>query len=258
MNSHSRFSKVRGIVTGAAQGIGLRVAQRLLEEGAQVMVNDYHQSALDQAQQELAPYANQILLSNQDASNSDAVAKMVDDVVDQFGGLDFVVANAGLTLFGEFLSYSPERFKQVMDLNLGGSFFLAQAAANQMIRQETPGRIVLLSSVTAHVAHTGLEAYGMSKAALEMLAVYLSKELGPHGITTNCVAPGATLTPRTTSEPDYEAGWIEVTPTKRAASTDDIASALLFLLSEEARHINGQTLVVDGGWTNTGPLPQNI
>lgn len=254
----SRFEGFRGIVTGAAQGIGFTVVQRLLESGAQVLLNDFDQAALEKASRDLDKYSDRLILNHQNASDQEQVKQMVTEVVTSWGGLDFAVANAGLTHFGDFLNYPQDSLKKVLDLNIGGSFFLAQAAANQIIQQQTKGRIILLSSVTAHVAHTGLEAYGMSKAALEMLAKYLSKELGPKGITTNCIAPGATLTPRTTSQPGYEKGWKEVTPTRNAATTDDIATALLFLLSDEARHINGQTLVVDGGWTNTGPLPQNI
>lgn len=115
--------------------------------------------------------------------------------------------------------------------------------------------MLFMSSVTGHQAHKNLAAYGMSKAALEMLAKHLVLELAPHRINVNTVAPGATLTERTASDETYAATWANITPMGRPASPDDIAAAALFLLSEEARHVTGQTLVVDGGWSTVSPSP---
>jgi len=117
------------------------------------------------------------------------------------------------------------------------------------------GRILLLSSVTGHRALRQLSAYGMTKAALEMMARALVVELSPFGIAINAVAPGATLTPRTMADPDWEAGWARAIPLGRPASVADVAAAALFLLSPEAAHITGQTLMVDGGWTSLGAAP---
>jgi len=143
----------------------------------------------------------------------------------------------------------------VLRLNLAGSFFLAQAAAVQMKTQGEGGSILFTSSVTGHQAHKGLVAYGMSKAALEMLAKGLVIELSPHRITVNAVAPGATMTERTAEDSGYEKTWSKLTPMGRPASPEDIARAVVFLVSPEARHITGQTLVVDGGWTAISPGP---
>ena len=112
-----------------------------------------------------------------------------------------------------------------------------------------------MSSVTGHQAHKNLAAYGMSKAALEMLAKTLVVELSPYGITVNAVAPGATITERTLSDPSYEKTWSGITPTGRPATTSDIANAALFLVSPSAGHITGQSLIVDGGWTSVSPSP---
>jgi NAD(P)-dependent dehydrogenase (short-subunit alcohol dehydrogenase family) len=169
--------------------------------------------------------------------------------------LDIAVANAGLTVFGDFLTYEPAMLDRVMQLNLAGSFFLAQAASLQMKAQGEGGNILFMSSVTGHQAHRGLVAYGMSKAALEMLAKGLVIELSPYGINVNAVAPGATMTERTGEDVRYETTWSELTPMGRPATPDDIAKAVLFLVSPEARHITGQTLVVDGGWTAISPGP---
>ena len=162
---------------------------------------------------------------------------------------------AGITLFGDFLTYPPESFARVMQVNLAGSFFLAQAAAIEMKKQGFGGSILFMSSVTGHQAHKNLAAYGMTKAALEMLAKNLVIELSPYQITVNAIAPGATLTERTMEDPNYKTMWDSLTPLGRPASVSDITDAALFLVSEKAKHITGQSLVIDGGWTSISPQP---
>jgi NAD(P)-dependent dehydrogenase (short-subunit alcohol dehydrogenase family) len=112
-----------------------------------------------------------------------------------------------------------------------------------------------MSSVTGHQAHKNLAAYGMTKAGLEMLAKSLVLELSPLNITINTVAPGATLTERTLQDEGYESIWSRITPMGRPGTVEDVSNAVLFLVSPAARHITGQTLVVDGGWTATSPSP---
>jgi glucose 1-dehydrogenase len=180
---------------------------------------------------------------------------MVDTAVSEFGKLDIVIANAGITLFGDFFTYTPEAFFRVMQVNLGGSFFLAQAAANQMKTQAWGGSILFMSSVTGHQAHKDLAAYGMSKAALEMLAKNLVIELSQYKINVNAIAPGATLTARTQEDKEYQKTWSRITPMGRPAYPNDIADAALFLVSSHAKHITGQSLVIDGGWTAISPSP---
>jgi 3-oxoacyl-[acyl-carrier protein] reductase len=179
----------------------------------------------------------------------------VDTAVSKFGRLDIAIANAGITLYGDFFDYKPATFFEVMKVNLGGSFFLAQAAANQMKKQGTGGSILFTSSVTGHQAHKNLAAYGMSKAALEMLAKNLVIELSEYKINVNSIAPGATLTDRTLREPGFENTWSRITPMGKAANVEDIANAALFLISDGAKHITGQTLIIDGGWTSVSPSP---
>ena len=190
-----------------------------------------------------------------DSSDVLFIQKMVDTAVEKFGSLDVVIANAGITLFGDFFTYSPESFYRVMQVNLGGTFFLAQAAAIQMKKQAEGGSLLFTSSVTGHQAHKDLAAYGMSKAALEMLAKNLVIELSQYKINVNTIAPGATLTERTLSDPEYFATWSRITPIGRPADVSDIANAALFLVSNKAKHITGQSLIVDGGWTSISPSP---
>jgi len=251
----SSFKGKVAIVTGAGQGIGLEICRQLVTQGASVVLNDIEKSLAEEAARSIQKQHGNCIPFPGDASNISFIQQMVDVAVSEFGKLDIVVANAGITLFGDFFSYKPEDFNQVMKVNLSGSFFLAQCAAQQMKDQQSGGSILFMSSVTGHQAHKNLAAYGMSKAALEMLAKTLVLELSPYRITVNAIAPGATMTERTTHDPDYEKTWSRITPIGKPASTKDIANAALFLISPKANHITGQALVIDGGWTSVSPSP---
>jgi 3-oxoacyl-[acyl-carrier protein] reductase len=183
---------------------------------------------------------------------------MTETAIKEYDKLDIVVANSGITLFGDFLTYPADSFYAVLKVNMAGTFFLAQAAANQMIKQKSGGSLLFMSSVTGHQAHKDLAAYGMTKAALEMLAKNLVIELSPYKINVNTIAPGATLTERTKNDTDYEKIWSTITPLGRPAATKDIADAALFLVSEKAKHITGQSIIIDGGWTSISPPPYDM
>jgi NAD(P)-dependent dehydrogenase (short-subunit alcohol dehydrogenase family) len=248
------FSNEVAVITGAGQGIGFEIAKHLCMNGACVLVNDIDATLAKNAAAKIAAYGNCIALAG-DAGDVSFIQKMVNETVRHFDKVTIAVANAGITLFGDFFDYKPEALQSVMNLNIAGSFLLTQAAAKQMRQQKSGGSILLMSSVTGHQAHKNLAAYGITKAALEMLAKTLVVELSPHNISINAIAPGATITERTSEDENYINTWSRITPMGRPATVGDIANAALFMVAPASRHITGQSLVIDGGWTSVSPSP---
>ncbi|HTF17214.1 MAG TPA: SDR family oxidoreductase, partial [Chryseolinea sp.] len=144
------FHNQVAIVTGAGQGIGLAICQSLASQGAAVVLNDVEQSLAEEATESILREGGRCVAYAGDASSVEFIREMVAEAVRQFGKVDIAIANAGITLYGEFLDYRKEDLMKVLDLNVGGSFFLAQAAALQMKEQKSGGRILFMSSVTGH------------------------------------------------------------------------------------------------------------
>jgi 3-oxoacyl-[acyl-carrier protein] reductase len=262
--NYQPFIGKTAIITGGATGIGFAIAKHLQNEGANVVVNDVDTQAAglavdkinencDYCDARAYPFVG-------DAGDPEFIRKMVDFAANiKDSKLDMVVANAGLTEFGNFFEFSPESFQKVVDLNLRGTFFLAQMASKVMKEQGGGGNIVLIGSNVGARAYENLAAYGMSKAGISMLAKQLVLPLGPLDISINCVSPGATLTERTMKEePDYAGIWAKLNPNGRVGKPEDIAHTVGFMLSPQSRHITGQTLLVDGGWTAYGPTPFTV
>ena len=257
----STFSGKAVLITGAGTGIGYALCLAFASAGATVALNEIDPALCQRAAQQINgtlgvervyPYAC-------DVADVDAVRIMFQRFVDTTGRLDIVVANAGITNYGEFLTYTPEALDRLMGVNLRGSFFTAQTAARIMIDAHIPGRIILMSSVTGIQAHVNLSVYGITKAGIRMMAKTIALEVGKYGITANAICPGATLTERTLQDdPNFERNWASVTPNGRVGYVEDIVAAALYLASPEARHVTGQTLVVDGVWTLQSPLPPEL
>ena len=253
--SSKNFNNDVAIVTGAGQGIGFEICSQLALQGAAVILNDIDRSLTSSAVEKINKEGGNCIGLAGDAGETNFINKMVNVAVKKFSKLSIVIANAGITLYADFFDYTPDAFNKVMQLNLAGSFFLAQASAKQMKQQSTGGSILFMSSVVGHQAHKNLAAYAITKAGLEMLAKNLVVELSPYTINVNAIAPGATLTERTLGDKEYEKTWSRITPLGKPASTIDIANAALFLVSPNSRHITGQSLIIDGGWTSVSPSP---
>jgi glucose 1-dehydrogenase len=253
-----KFADKGVIVTGAGVGIGFEICREFASEGAIVGLNDIDgdlaSKSATKINEEVGRHA--VYGYGCDVADVAAIQSMFADFATKAGRLDVAVANAGLTNFGEFLTYTPEAFDRLTSVNLRGSYFTAQTAARIMIEKKISGRILLMSSVTGGQAFINLGAYGVTKAGIRHMAKVLALELGTYDITVNAISPGLIITERTVQDdPHAEANWSAVTPTGRPGHVEDIAAAALFLASPEAKHITGQTLEIDGGWTTISPIP---
>lgn len=257
--NYPEIDKKVAIITGGAEGIGLSIAELLLAQGARIVLNDVNDKLLEEQVDQLdKKYNGNIVAFSGNAGELETIDGMIELAQRAYGTVDFAIANAGITLFGDFEKFKPESFDQVLEVNLKGPFFLAQRMARLFKEEKKGGRIVLMSSNVGILAYPNLTAYSMTKAALGMMARSLVLELAPYGITINAIAPGATLTERTKrQEPGYEALWNEIVPRKKVAKPEEIAKSCSFLLSDGAAHINGETIIVDGGWSAVGRYPRS-
>ncbi|HET7515111.1 MAG TPA: SDR family oxidoreductase [Gaiella sp.] len=245
------------LVTGASHEIGAAMAEELAARGAAVAIAHHGATELAEA------VVGRILAAGGRATAVDGDLSRVGDnrlVVDravaELGRLDIFVANAGLTRWAPFLDVDEETWDAVVDLNLKGSYFGAQAAARRMVAQGEGGRIVFSSSVTGTLAIANASAYAVTKAGLQHMARVLALELGVHGITVNALAIGATVNERNLADdPEYARHWGDVLPSGRAGTPNDVAAAVGFLVSAEAAQVTGHTLTVDGGWSGIGRTP---
>ncbi|MGA6098183.1 SDR family NAD(P)-dependent oxidoreductase [Stutzerimonas marianensis] len=239
------------LVTGGSQGIGRGIALRLAEEGADLVINSRHEN--DQARETLAQIRDlgrRACFIPADVGVVADCRRLVERAIEQMGRLDILVNNAGVQTHASFLDASEEDYDQVLDINLRGPFFLAQAFARHVRDRGHRGRIINNSSVHEELPHPNFTAYCASKGGMKMLMRNIAIELAPLGITVNNIAPGAIETPINRdlmNQPEKLDTLLQNIPANRLGQPRDVAGAVAFLASDDADYITGATLVVDGG-----------
>jgi NAD(P)-dependent dehydrogenase (short-subunit alcohol dehydrogenase family) len=256
---------MRVLVTGAASGIGRATCLRLARDASargdtgQIAAVDIVPSpALDSLLGELQELGADALPLYGDMGTADAPARVIEAAADRFGGLDGLVSNAGINRPGPLLTYAVEDWDRLFAVNTRATFLLAQAAHPTL--KASGGAIAIVGSMSGSNAHAGLGAYAPTKAAVIMLARVLAQEFGRDGIRVNSVSPGMVRTGMTAAvyaDDEIAAARDALVPLGRVAQPDDIADVIAFLLSPQARYVNGHDLVVDGGVSGNhlGRLP---
>ncbi|WP_380231120.1 SDR family oxidoreductase [Kitasatospora paranensis] len=250
----------KALVTGANSGIGRATAVALGRAGADVVVNYvFGPEAAEEVVEEIRSFGVRAYAHQADVAQEDQVVAMVARMVEEFGTIDVMVANAGLQRDAAIADMTVEQWHKVLDVNLTGQFLCAREAAKEFLRRgvvpevsRSAGKIICMSSVHQIIPWAGHVNYAASKGGVLMLMQTLAQELAPKGIRVNAVAPGAIRTPINTSAwntPEAEAALLTLIPYRRVGDPEDIADAVTLLASDLMDYVVGTTLYVDGGMT---------
>lgn len=236
------------LVTGASKGIGRKIAEVFAQQGANVAFTYLSSVEKGEAlEKELQQYGTQVKGFRSDASDFQQADALITDIVEEFGALDIVVNNAGITQDGLLMRMTEEQWDQVINVNLKSIFNVSKAASKVMMKKRS-GSIINVSSVVGIQGNAGQANYAASKAGIIGFSKSLAKELGSRNIRTNVVAPGFIRTEMTdVLDPKVVAGWEANIPLKRAGAPEDVANACLFLASDLSSYVTGQVLPVCGG-----------
>lgn len=236
------------LITGASKGIGRTIAEKFVEHGAQVAFTYLSSVEKGEAlEKELASGGVKVKGYRSDASKFDEAEKLIDAVVADFGTLDIVVNNAGITKDGLLMRMTEDNWDEVMDVNLKSVFNITKAASKIMMKNRS-GVFINMSSVVGVQGNAGQANYAASKAGIIGFSKSVAKELGSRNIRANVVAPGFIRTEMTeVLDPKVVEGWAQAIPLKRAGETDDVANVCVFLASDMSAYVSGQVLSVCGG-----------
>jgi 3-oxoacyl-[acyl-carrier protein] reductase len=238
------------LVTGGSRGIGRAIAVALGQRGAKVVVNyTSREDAAREAAAAVEEVGGKAAIAGFDVANPDAVTEAVKQIGKDHGGLDILVNNAGVAINGMVMRFSNEQWQRTLNVNLGGAFNCARAAASLLLRAKEKGRIINITSVVGESGNGGQAAYAASKAGLIGLTKALAKEFASRGMTVNAIAPGFIETDMT-AEHLPEAARAQLMgqiPLSRIGRADEVAHAVAFLAGPEAAYITGEVLRVNGG-----------
>ena len=237
------------IVTGAARGIGRATAERLIEEGAKILICDIDEAQLMRTAAELGG-EDRVLAQLVDVVNKGHVEQLVEKAVQHFGRLDIMVNNAGIAPVVDFLDVTEEMLSRVLDVNLKGAFYGTQAAGRQMIKQGDGGVIINMSSINSGLANPNVAPYAISKGGMNQITSTAAVAFAPHGIRVVGVGPGTIMTDMVAGAFMNSAGnhaILSRTPLGRYGQASEIAAVVAFLASDDASYITGETVYVDGG-----------
>ncbi|MBI3089774.1 MAG: SDR family oxidoreductase [Candidatus Tectomicrobia bacterium] len=245
-----RFAGRTAVVTGAASGIGRATALLLAQEGAIVIAGDINAEGVNSTCATIEASGGQALPWEVDVARRDHVEAFTQAVVDRFGRIDVLMNIAGIARRANFIDFDEAVWDRIMDVNLKGVLHLSRTVARHMVERGY-GRIVSIASTAGEVVYPHLApAYHVSKAGIIQLTRYMAQELAPHGVTVNAIGPGIIATPNTEpsiSDPEYVKTAMARIPMKRWGQPEDVAYVALFLASDHAAYVTGQTLFVDGG-----------
>ncbi|MCC6581323.1 MAG: 3-oxoacyl-[acyl-carrier-protein] reductase [Phycisphaeraceae bacterium] len=237
------------LITGASRGIGACAARRIAAQGRQVVLVSRSEGPLEEVAATIRNDGGLACVRCCDVNDHLALARMIEEVAEEFGRLDILVNNAGLTRDNLLLRMTDDEFDQVIHVNLRSAFVACRTALRPMMRNRF-GRIINISSVAGVVGNYGQTNYSSAKAGLIGLTKTIAKEMASKGITANAVAPGFIDTAMTVNLPQQVKDWAKsVTPLKRFGQPDEVAAAIAFLASDDSAYITGQVLAVDGGMT---------